>query len=604
MNFWTGLILGIIIGWLVEWAIDWLFWRRDAEEADLLMRDRLAASSRGSTAEWSDSSSISDDQGQGLVADGQVLAATETDSYPDDDWLAGEVDLAGVSDEEFYDSLLDGDIVDEDLDYEEEMVVAVEDLAIVDEDIPAEAAPWPAERPFDGAGEPGFAGGAEGEYGDIIERLHLAGIDSLDELTEADPAGLSVALGLSADETEEWIERVAGALPDGDAEKGVRAGFSLDIETAEADDLTRVHGIGPKYAATLTTAGITTFEQLAAASPDELREIINPGVMQKPDFAGWSMQAAALRDVVVVQTGDDLTVLDGIGPVYAAKLRDNGIATFAELAATDEDRLGEIIAAPAWRRIQFGEWITQAELAAAGDQIALREFQDRLFRRGGDNLTLISGLGNRSATAFRAAGYDSFATVAEATPQQLENVLQEAGIRGGFNYEAWISEAGLRAAGKRISRPKAKSAEVVACPQDLSAVDGIGSVYEDRLYAAGIGSYWSLAGLTDDALAAILEARAGVDLEAIKSSAMKLAIETNSQGRTWSGTPPDNFEALVGIGELYERRLYSAGICTYEALAATSPERLAEICQAPAMQMPDYAAWVTTATELVAARSG
>jgi len=84
---------------------------------------------------------------------------------------------------------------------------------------------------------------------------------------------------------------------------------------------------------------------------------------------------------------------------------------------------------------------------------------------------------------------------------------------------------------------------------------------------------------------------------------MRLAAETNSMGRGWSGAPPDDFEALGGIGEIYERRLYDAGICTFEALAATTPERLAEICQAPALRGADYAAWIAHAAELAAARS-
>ena len=70
----------------------------------------------------------------------------------------------------------------------------------------------------------------------------------------------------------------------------------------------------------------------------------------------------------------------------------------------------------------------------------------------------------------------------------------------------------------------------------------------------------------------------------------------------WDGTPPDDFEVLPGIGEIYERRLYEAGICTYEALAATSPEQLTDICKAPPMRTPDYAAWIAMATDLAAAR--
>jgi predicted flap endonuclease-1-like 5' DNA nuclease len=176
-------------------------------------------------------------------------------------------------------------------------------------------------------------------------------------------------------------------------------------------------------------------------------------------------------------------------------------------------------------------------------------------------------------------------------------------VRGSYDYEAWIGEAGVRASGKRVSTGRQRPTYSVPCPQDLSAVSGIGPVFEERLYAAGIGSYWALAELPADQLVTILDAREGqVDPPAIKAAAMRRAVETNSLGRAWNGTPPDDFDGLPEIGEVYERRLYEAGICTYETLAATAPERLAEICRAPAMRAPDYGAWVALAAELAAAR--
>ncbi len=78
------------------------------------------------------------------------------------------------------------------------------------------------------------------------------------------------------------------------------------------------------------------------------------------------------------------------------------------------------------------------------------------------------------------------------------------------------------------------------CPQDLSAVSGIGSVFEQRLYAAGIGSYWELAELPVEELETILDAQAfgGADVAAIRADAMRLAVASNSLGRAWDGTPP------------------------------------------------------------------
>ena len=598
MNFWTGLILGVIIGWLVEWIIDWLFWRRDAgeaREAELQLQERLAVAEGRATPdvdvdarlaeaeqeyqtrllaaeeEWQARLNLNEQQWQAQYALMEVDNADLQTRLSGGAVAAGAV-AAGIgimlddepvaADERLADAMILADLVEEDTDL----------------DLSATGDSWPAgsERLLDEMDS------------DVAERLHLAGIDSVDELAAADATALAVTTGLEQETAEEWIERAAATLP---------------AAATHRDDLTRVHGIGPKYARLLTAAGITSFDDLAAATPDRLRDVVRPGPMQQINFASWSAQAAALAGARGLRVGDDLTELESIGPVYAAKLREKGIVSFADLAAADEATLAGIIDAPTWRRINYGDWIAQARLAAAGDETGLRALQDRLYRRGGDNLGLIRGLGGRSVAALDAAGIATFADLAAATPQQVESALRQAGVRGSYDYEAWIGEAGVRAAGKRVATGRQRPTYSVPCPQDLSAVSGIGPVFEERLYAAGIGSYWALAELPADHLTTILDARPGqADPAAIKAAAMRRAVETDSLGRTWNGTPPDDFDGLPEIGEVYERRLYEAGICTYETLAATAPERLAEICQAPAMRAPNYGAWVALAAELAAAR--
>jgi predicted flap endonuclease-1-like 5' DNA nuclease len=620
MNFWTGLILGIIIGWLVEWIIDWLFWRRDAEEAreaDMLVDAKMAKAVdldadwegrlanaeqeyqerlRAVEEEWQDRLNLNEQQWQS-----QFTAIEEENSDLRSRLSGAALGAAGAA------LILDPDAGSEN----EASYVSPEDSILADEMVIAElseedVAFADSPDPDDWTAGPLALDAATGDLSqlgeidsDLAERFHLAGIDSAEALAAADPTALAVAMGVERAETESWIERAAAT----------QTGIAADVAApaAHRDDLTRVHGIGPRYAAVLADAGIVSFEDLAAASPDQLRDIIKPSPMQQINFNSWANQAVALAGTRSVQSGDDLTELEGIGPVYAAKLRERGILTFADLAAADEATLNEIIAAPAWRRINYGEWIAQAKLATAGDRIALHELQTRLFRRGGDNLNLIQGMGERSATALQAAGITSFAALAGSSPQQLDEIIRGAGVRGGYDYEAWINEARLRAAGKRLPVTRGPVVQIVSCPQDLSAVTGIGRVFEERLYAAGIGSYWALAELPVDRLTTILDAQAfqNVDLNAIKASAMHLAAETNTLGRAWDGTPPDDFDGLPGIGEVYERRLYEAGICTYEAMASATPERLADICKAPAMRAPDYAAWIATAADLSAAkRSG
>ncbi|MCX6033209.1 MAG: helix-hairpin-helix domain-containing protein [Chloroflexi bacterium] len=314
-----------------------------------------------------------------------------------------------------------------------------------------------------------------------------------------------------------------------------------------------------------------------------------------PDVAVEVTQPPAASPAIA---GDDLEIIEGIGPVYAAKLHAAGITTCAQLAATDEARLGQIIAAPAWRKTNYADWLAQARLAAAGNEEGLTAFQTELFSRQGNNLDLISGIGSKTADVLKGAGITSFAALAEATPEKLAAIVKKAGVRGG-EYQTWIAEAGQRAAGKRVPRVRKirAAAHVSSCPQDLSKLHGIGTVYEQKLYAAGIGTFWQLSQADATNLAGILGIKdfQKVDLAEIKAAAQKMAEETDTVGLSWDGSQPDDFEPLGGIGEVYEGRLYDAGICTYRALAATTVERLAEICKAPAWRMPDYAGWIAQA---------
>ncbi len=74
-------------------------------------------------------------------------------------------------------------------------------------------------------------------------------------------------------------------------------------------------------------------------------------------------------------------------------------------------------------------------------------------------------------------------------------------------------------------------------------------------------------------------------------------------GRKWSQVTPDNFEPLEGIGHMFEKRLYDAGICTYGALASASVDLLEEICPTSGHFKPDYAVWIKQAKTLAAKKA-
>jgi predicted flap endonuclease-1-like 5' DNA nuclease len=75
---------------------------------------------------------------------------------------------------------------------------------------------------------------------------------------------------------------------------------------------------------------------------------------------------------------DDLTRIAGIGPKISNLLRGAGIATYAQLAATDVAQLKQILAQSGIRVADPGTWPEQARLAAAGDWDALKRLQGQL----------------------------------------------------------------------------------------------------------------------------------------------------------------------------------------------------------------------------------
>ncbi|MCA9977540.1 MAG: hypothetical protein KC413_17395 [Anaerolineales bacterium] len=62
---------------------------------------------------------------------------------------------------------------------------------------------------------------------------------------------------------------------------------------------------------------------------------------------------------------DDLTLIHGIGPVYARRLQEAGIHTFADLAALAPEKIAEIVGLREWQAASPLEWIADAQARAS-----------------------------------------------------------------------------------------------------------------------------------------------------------------------------------------------------------------------------------------------
>ena len=61
--------------------------------------------------------------------------------------------------------------------------------------------------------------------------------------------------------------------------------------TKEADDLVKIEGIGPKVAKVLNEAGISTFDELANASVEDIQKILSDADLKMMDATSWPAQA-------------------------------------------------------------------------------------------------------------------------------------------------------------------------------------------------------------------------------------------------------------------------------------------------------------------------
>ncbi len=120
----------------------------------------------------------------------------------------------------------------------------------------------------------------------FARKLNAAGVMTFDDLARMPVERIREIIQPKAwqkIEPEAWV--VEAATLSGGA---IRA----PIAPVRIDDLEAINGIGAVFAAKLNAAGIVNFEQLAATSPERIRDIINPEEWQKIEPEAWVSEAA------------------------------------------------------------------------------------------------------------------------------------------------------------------------------------------------------------------------------------------------------------------------------------------------------------------------
>lgn len=180
---------------------------------------------------------------------------------------------------------------------------------------------------------------------------------------------------------------------------------------------------------------------------------------------------------------DDLKRIRGIGPQNEGRLNNFGVTQFAQIAAwtkKDEREMGERLAFPG--RIEREEWVKQAKVLAKG---GVTDFAKRVDKGevessigkadagnmgvkppvmasapagGGDNLTLIDGVGNALEKKLQALGIYTFDQIAKWNKDNEAWIGNQLGFPGRSERENWVGEAKILAKGgttehaKRVER--------------------------------------------------------------------------------------------------------------------------------------------------------
>ena len=181
---------------------------------------------------------------------------------------------------------------------------------------------------------------------------------------------------------------------------------------------------------------------------------------------------APARTAISTTPGDDLTVIEGIGPRIAALLQENDVATYERLARSDVKSIWSILerGGPRFKLANNpGTWPEQAAFCVRGDWDGLKKWQDELYAglrvvqdvpeavtlnleaaraagievKGPDDLEVIEGIGPKIAALLKQHGIATLGHLAGAAPADLRAVLD----RGGSSFKiaepsTWPEQAG------------------------------------------------------------------------------------------------------------------------------------------------------------------
>lgn len=211
------------------------------------------------------------------------------------------------------------------------------------------------------------------------------------------PADLVTPLTITDQEIEQSIDTIDAAA----VAAPVQQVSDTEPENT-SNDLGMIWGINSNVNKQLAEDGILTYSQLANSRIEEVDTALDtanryyPGMDKQAIHGSWIKQADLANagewdqlsnyqheTIDLANSRDDLKVIWGIGPKIEGIMNENGIYTFAQIAAVPAERLTQILhkAGPRFRISSekvHDTWPEQARLAARGDMDALAALQSGL----------------------------------------------------------------------------------------------------------------------------------------------------------------------------------------------------------------------------------
>jgi predicted flap endonuclease-1-like 5' DNA nuclease len=130
---------------------------------------------------------------------------------------------------------------------------------------------------------------------------------------------------------------------------------------------------------------------LASAALPDITELDRPEIPARAEGAAAEdgeddAEAGQSEDIAATEEGesepaappDDLLLIEGIGPRTSTVVAAAGIRSFADLAATDVERLRSLLADAGIKTLNPATWPEQARVAAEGRWDDLKALQDRI----------------------------------------------------------------------------------------------------------------------------------------------------------------------------------------------------------------------------------